>query len=189
MLNPEYLIYPHHHNTDDTPPPLPRERVNSTRPKVVTYSRDVFQKAIGFCNVDKVLAKMKQVAQPTLNINDLGRDPMRNLVEMATMSKQRRNKTPLQRIERFGDVVHFDIVYRSGTAISDYRYDLWFVDIRFKHIGQYPLKSLESDELLKYLCLFCRDMGGCYPDKMIGEREFKLIEGQVAADLEGINEY
>ena len=31
-------------------------------------------------------------------------------------------------------------------------------------------------------------MVGRYPNKMIGDRDFKLIGGQVAAVLEGINE-
>ena len=57
-----------------------------------------------------------------------------------------------------------------------------------KNIEQYQLNSLASDELLKALCLFCRDMGGRCPDKMIGYREFKLAGGQVSAALEGINE-
>ena len=134
MLNPESLLSLHHHNTDDTPPPLHRDRVSSTRKKFVTNSSDLFQKAIGFCNVDKVLAKIKQVAQPTLKINDLGQYSMRDLGEMATMPKQLRNITPLQRPEQFGDVVHFDIFYGSGTAISGYRYALWFLDRRSKHI-------------------------------------------------------
>ena len=45
--------------SDETPPPLPRDRFISTRPKAVTYSSDKFQKSIGFCNFDKVLAKIK----------------------------------------------------------------------------------------------------------------------------------
>ena len=76
----------------------------------------------------------------------------------------------------------------SGEAIGGYRYALWFVDRLSKHIEKYPLKSLSSDDLLKYLRLFCRDMGGRYPNKMIVDRKFKLIGGQVAATLEGINE-
>ena len=51
---------------------------------------------------------MKQVYQPTL------KDPG----DMTTMPKQRHNTTTLQRPERFGYVVHFDIVYGSGTAIG-----------------------------------------------------------------------
>ena len=175
--------------TYDNPSPCPCDRFISARPKVVTYSRDVFQKVIGFWNVDKVLAKMKQFSQPTLKINDLGRDPMRDTGEMATISKQFRNTTPLQRPERFGDVFHFDIVYGSRTAIGGYRYALWFVDRRSKHIEQYPLKSLAYDELLKYLHIFRRYMVGRYPDKIIGDRDFKIIGVQVAKALEGINEY
>ena len=91
-------------------------------------------------------------------------------------------------IKSHGCFVHFDIVYGSGTANDGYRCNLWFVDRRSKHIEKYLLKSLASDELLKYLRLFQRDMGGRFPDKMIGERNFKLIGGQVSAALEGINE-
>ena len=61
------------------------------------------------------------------------------------------------------------------------------MDRRSKHIDKYPLKSLASDELIKSLRLFHWDMGGRYPDKMIGDRNFKLIGDQVAAALEGIN--
>ena len=187
MLNPKSPLSPQHHVTYDTPPPLPCDCFSSTRPKVVTYYRDVFQKAIGFRNVDKVLAKMKQVSQPTLKINYLVRDPMWDPGEMATMPKQRRNTTLLQRPDLFGDVVQFDIVYGSRTAIGGYRYALWFVDRQSKHIYQYHLTYLASDELLKALRLFRRDMGGCYPDKMIVDRDFNLVGGQVATDLEGIN--
>ena len=67
---------------------------------------------------------MKQVAQPTLKINNLSQCPMQNPGEIATMKKQCRNKTPLHRPERFGDVVQFDIFYGSGTAIGGYRYTL-----------------------------------------------------------------
>ena len=102
---------------------------------------------------------------------------MRDPGEMTAMPKQRRNTTPLQRPERFGDVVYFDIVYGSVTDIGGYRYALWFADRQSKHIEQYPLYSLASDELIKALHLFRNDVGGRYPDKMIGDRDFKLIGG------------
>ena len=79
-------------------------------------------------------------------------------------------------------------MYGSGTAIGGNCYDLWFVDRRYKNIEQYPLNSLASYDILKALRLFFRDMGGRYPDKMIWDRDFKLIRGQVSAALENINE-
>ena len=97
------------------------------------------------------------------------------------MTKQHHNTTPPQRPERFGEVVHFDIDYGSGTAIGGYHYALWFVDIFSKHIDKYPLKSLASNELLKALHIFRNCMGGRYPDKIIGDRDFKLIGVQVSA--------
>ena len=131
----------------------------------------------------KYSQKMKQVTRPTFKINDLGRYPMQDPGEMATMLKQHRYTTPLQQPELFGDVVHFDIVYGSGTAIGGYRYALWFVDRQSKHINQYPLKSLASDDLLEALRLFRRDMGVRYPNDMMGGRDFNLIGGQVSAAL------
>ena len=62
---------------------------------------------------------------------------------------------------------------------------MWFMDRRSKHIKQYPFKSLAYDDLFKALCIFRRDIDGRYPDKMIGDHDFKLIAGQVAAALEG----
>ena len=79
-------------------------------------------------------------------------------------------------------------MYGYGTAIGGYRYDLWFVDRQYKNIEQYPLKSLTSYDILKAPPLFFRDMGGRYPDKMIGDHAFKLIGVQVSAALESINE-
>ena len=79
-------------------------------------------------------------------------------------------------------------MYGYGTDIGGYRYDLWFVDRRSKNIEQYPLKSLTSYDILKALRLFFRDMGGRYPAKMIGDRDFKLIGCQVSAALESIDE-
>ena len=113
---------------------------------------------------------------------------MRDPVKMATMPLKSCNTTPLQWSERFGDVIKFDIVYGSGTAIGVYCYSMWFVDRQYKHIEQYPLKYMASDELLKALCLFRRDMVGRFSDKIIGDRNFRLIGGQVDAAIEGVNE-
>ena len=62
------------------------------------------------------------------------------------------------------------------------------MDRRAKHIEKYTLEYLASDDLLKSLRLIYRDIGGQHPNKMIVDRYFKLIGGQVVADLKGINE-
>ena len=113
---------------------------------------------------------------------------MRDPGEMATMQEKRHTTKLLQQPQIFGDVVHFGIVYGSGTYIVGERYALWFVDRRYKHTKKYPLNCLASYDLLKALRLLCRDMGGRYLDKMMGDRDFKVIGGQVATDLQGINE-
>eukprot|EP00957_Ditylum_brightwellii_P137557 10486707-Ditylum_brightwellii.AAC.1 len=63
---------------------------------------------------------MKEVAQDTINIHDLGQDPVRDPGKMVTIPKALQNTTPLQKPAHFGDVFHFDIVYGTGTAIGGY---------------------------------------------------------------------
>eukprot|EP00957_Ditylum_brightwellii_P016299 1225853-Ditylum_brightwellii.AAC.1 len=106
---------------------------------------------------------------------------------MATLPKSKRNTDPITKPEKFGDVVHFDIVYSSGTAIGGYRYALWLVDRATQYVFEYPLKTLQEDELLKAIRLFQQDCGGQLPSRMIADRDFKLIGGKMADFLEGIN--
>eukprot|EP00957_Ditylum_brightwellii_P062604 4751607-Ditylum_brightwellii.AAC.1 len=61
---------------------------------------------------------MNETTQQTLTINDLGRDPIRDPGEMATMPKKNGNTTPISKPSTFGEVAHFDIVYGPGTAIG-----------------------------------------------------------------------
>eukprot|EP00957_Ditylum_brightwellii_P192620 14665419-Ditylum_brightwellii.AAC.2 len=69
-------------------PILPQDQVSTTRLKVVTYSTEILQKTINFCNIEAIIGKIKQVAQPTIKIKDLGLDPVQDPGEMATIPKQ-----------------------------------------------------------------------------------------------------
>eukprot|EP00957_Ditylum_brightwellii_P174642 13298036-Ditylum_brightwellii.AAC.1 len=62
----------------NNPTVSPADRISSTRPKHVKYSSEIFQKAVGFRNINKVLAKMNLVSQNTLQVHDLGKDPVRD---------------------------------------------------------------------------------------------------------------
>eukprot|EP00957_Ditylum_brightwellii_P029789 2253212-Ditylum_brightwellii.AAC.1 len=94
----------------------------------MSYSIETFQKAVGFRNVKLVLKHMQTVAQPTLCITDIGKDPVRNPGEMATLPKSDCNTSPIPCPKHFGDIFHYNIVYGAGTAIGGYRYTLWLVD-------------------------------------------------------------
>eukprot|EP00957_Ditylum_brightwellii_P197012 15009238-Ditylum_brightwellii.AAC.1 len=103
---------------------------------------------------------------------------------MDTMQKSNQNTNPIAKPSTFGEVVHLDIVYRSGTAIGGYRYALWLVDRATQFVFQYPLKSLKEEELICAIHLFCRDCGGKLPARMIADQDFKLIGGKMAEFLE-----
>eukprot|EP00957_Ditylum_brightwellii_P010722 812645-Ditylum_brightwellii.AAC.1 len=77
---------------------------------------------------------MKNVAQGTLQIHDLGRDPVQDPGEMATLPKAMRSTPPLKKPARFGEVFHFDIVYGTGMAIGGYRCVLWLVDCTSRYV-------------------------------------------------------
>ena len=52
------------------------DKVSSTRPNTMSYSSEIFQKAVGFRNIQQTLEKLTTVSNNTLHINDLGRDPV-----------------------------------------------------------------------------------------------------------------
>mmetsp|Transcript_21148 Transcript_21148/g.26890 ORF Transcript_21148/g.26890 Transcript_21148/m.26890 type:complete len:438 (+) Transcript_21148:1038-2351(+) len=182
---------PQHPRTDSQPtnkPALsPADCVSSTRPVTMSYTTEIFQKAVGFRNIHPLLKHMTRVSQNTLHVKDLGTYMVRDPGELATLPKSKRNTNPITKPEKFGDVVHFDIVYGLGTAIGGYRYALWLVDRATRYVFEYPLKTLQEDELLKAIQLFRRDCGGRLPSRMIADRDFKLIRGKMAEFLEGIN--
>ena len=81
---------------------------------------------MGFHNIRNIIAS-KHLAQPNISFPNLGRDPVRDHGEVATLPKRRRNKTPRDPPALFGDVFHYDIVYGASTAIGGYRYALFLL--------------------------------------------------------------
>eukprot|EP00957_Ditylum_brightwellii_P068902 5230122-Ditylum_brightwellii.AAC.1 len=107
--------------------------------------------------------------------------------EVATMPKTKRNTKALTKPDQFGNTVHFDIVYSAGTAIGGYQYALWLVDCATRYVFEYPLKSLQENELQKAIRLFRRDCGSWLPTRIIANRDFNLIGGKMAEFMEGVN--
>eukprot|EP00957_Ditylum_brightwellii_P148224 11286050-Ditylum_brightwellii.AAC.2 len=100
-----------HQPLHPTSPPLaatnpiipPSDRVSSTQPKLMTYSSEVFRKAVGFRNIQSILQQLTSVSQNTLHVNNLGRDPVRDQGEMATMPKSNRNTNLIAKPSTFGE--------------------------------------------------------------------------------------
>eukprot|EP00957_Ditylum_brightwellii_P140591 10710722-Ditylum_brightwellii.AAC.1 len=105
---------------------------------------------------------------------------------MATLPKSDRNTSPIPRPKHFGNIFHYNIVYGTGTAIGGYCYTLWLVDRKTRLILEYPLKSLQEEEILHAVKLFVRDIGGSLSRKMIADHDFKLIGGTIHDYLTGV---
>eukprot|EP00957_Ditylum_brightwellii_P201231 15324685-Ditylum_brightwellii.AAC.1 len=154
---------------------------------MVSYSFKSFQKSIGFHNVETILAHMKEVTQPTLQITNTGHDPVCNHGKIATLPKVNCNTSLLPCTSSFKATFHFDIVYGASTAIEGYRYCFWLVDRANGLILEYPLKSLNEEEILHAMKVFICNVGGPLPSKMIADCDFKLIGGTVHEFLAGVH--
>eukprot|EP00957_Ditylum_brightwellii_P201565 15326244-Ditylum_brightwellii.AAC.1 len=119
VLHPPPHHLPHCNSPTSSHPPIPpTESISSTCPNIMSYSIEIFQKAVGFCNMELVLKHMQTVAQPTLCITDTGKDPVRDPGEMATLPKSNRNTSPIPCPKHFGNIFHYNIVYSASTAIG-----------------------------------------------------------------------
>ena len=122
---------------------------------------------------------MPSVAKPTLTVSDLGRDPVRDPGEFATMPRHPRNTNPLPH-HGFGPVFHYDIGHGCGTALGGVKYVLIIVSRNGRFVLAYPLTSLSDSDILLAIQHFVRDIGGRKPRRMIADRDFKLIGDRVA---------
>lgn len=157
-----------------------KDRVSSTVPALVTMSSEMLQKCTGFRNITKITKLIKQHAAPTIDIQDLGRDPFLSRGEVATLPKSRRNTSPIPRPDTYGSIIHYDIGYGSGMSIGGYTHVLFLVDRATRKKFIYCLKSLHSSHILPAMSEFIKDLG-CYPSKMLADRDFKIIGDQVKA--------
>ena len=168
---------------EDTVPLIrPADRPSSTEPQMKSFTVDLFQKCVGFQNIRTILDS-KHLAQPNISFPNLGRDPVRDFGEVATLPKRRRNKTTSAPPALFGDVFHYDIVYGANTAIGGYRYALFLVDVKTRHLFEYPLRDISGSSLKHAMSAFTKDIGG-KPRRMLADRDFRLIGGAVADFLE-----
>lgn len=160
------------------PPLRPIDKVNSTIPQSITFTSEHLQKCTGFRNISSILPQIKTVAADTVTFSDLGRDPLKQRGEVATMPKKRRNTKPVPRPAAFGDVFHFDIGYSAGTAIGGIRYALFFVDRKNRQKYIYPLKDLDENSILEQVKFFIRDIGR-FPRYLLADRDQKLLGGAI----------
>lgn len=78
-------------------PKLPvYDRVSSTEPKRKTMTHKFSQHCIGFCKTNQVIKDIQQLANDSIKVTDIGRDPiLLSCGETATLPKKRMNKEPV----------------------------------------------------------------------------------------------
>jgi hypothetical protein len=123
---------------------------------------------------------IKQHAAPTIEIQDLGRDPFLSRGEVATLPKSRRNTSPIPRPDVFGSIIHYDIGYGAGMSIGGNTHVLFLVDRATRKKFIYGLKSLHASSIQAAMQDFIKDLG-CYPAKMLADRDFKIIGDNIKA--------
>jgi hypothetical protein len=117
---------------------------------------------------------IKDHAAPTIEIQDLGRDPFSQEVKLPHFQNRRRNTSPIPRPDTYGSIIHYDIGFGSGMSIGGYTHALFLVDRATRKKFLYGLKSLHFEDIRKAMTEFIKDLG-CYPSKMLADRDFKLI--------------
>ena len=157
------------------------DRVSSTEPAIKLVTTEFLQKSLGFRNIEKVLKNIKTLTKDSILVRDTGRDPIASRGETATLPKKNRNKIPVPRPARFGDVIHYDIGYGNGRAIGGIHYVLFLVDRKSRQKFCFGLKDLSPACINRQLKKFIRKLGR-YPGEMIADRDFKLI-GTAVDDL------
>jgi len=152
----------------------PKDRVPSSTPALVSMTSEMLQKCTGFRNINKIIKLIKQHAAPTIDVQDIGRDPFLSRGEVATLPKSRRNTSPVPSPDTYGSVIHYDIGFGSGMSIGGYTHVLFLVDRTTRKKFIYGLKSLHSTHICSAMSEFIKDLG-CYPAKMLADRDFKII--------------
>ena len=111
------------------PPTIrPIDTANASLPATMSKNWDLMQKSVGHMNMSLVLKHLKTVALDTILVPNLGRSPITDRGEIATLPKRRQNTKQRPRPENIGDTIHYDIAHGTGSAIGGVRYVLVLID-------------------------------------------------------------
>jgi len=156
LMGHSHLITKSHNPESNNPPLRTVDKALAQSNKTTSYTMDQMRKMFGFRNIQSILNELKQTTQ-NLHISTTDSEPIIDLGEVSTINKPKRNTTPLNLPEQFGDLIHMDILFGSGTSIGGYRYALFLVDRATRQKFVYPMRSLKND-LLSTIKTFCSDI-------------------------------
>ena len=147
------------HNTENIPPILPQDRINSSVPKHITLSKDFIIQATGFHKSDFLLKHFNTISEKTVTISQVDKNPEIDEGEVATLHSRRKNKTLSETTHlKQGEVFNMDIVYGPTVAIAGIKYALILIDRKTKRKFIYGIKNLR-ESIQNALRQFITDIG------------------------------
>ena len=120
-----------------------------------------------------MIKELKQTSLPNYSISSIDTEPILDIGSTATIDRSKRNTTPINLPEKFGDIVHMDILYGAKTAHGGVKYALYIVDRATRYKAIYPLTNLSTD-ILQQIKNFCNDFGQT-PRQFISDCDHKLF--------------
>ena len=165
-------------NSRPTPRIPPEDRVSSTKPNHKIVTTEYFQKCFDFRNINPILKNLEAQSKNTVTVQDTSKHPILSRSETATLSKYRTNSQSIPKPPKYGQVWHYDIVYGNRRAISSIYYILFFIDRKSRQKKILGLKDLKKETLQRAIKTFVRKVG-FYPDKLIADRDFKIIGSHI----------
>ena len=161
----------------ELPPTLPQDRVNSSEPKHVSFSKDFIIQATGFHKSDFLLKHFHTISDQSVSIQATDRNPDLDEGETATLKSKRKSNTLSDTSKlKIGERYNMDIVYGPTVGIGGIKYALLLIDRKSKRKFIYGLKNLKQS-ILNALRQFLVDTGS--PPKVIRtDFDHRLIGGQ-----------
>ena len=144
---------------------------------------NILEKCVGFANMKKVLSKMNIVTANTVTVPQLGKNPQLDRGAAANLRKGNRNRKSKTKATGVGHTIHYDIGHGTGTSIGGVKYVLVLLDKSTKHLYEYGLRTVKEESILRAIKLFINELG-VIPERMVADRDFKLISGKVADFLQ-----
>jgi len=132
---------------------------------------ELLQKCTGHSNIHHLIEDILYQSQPTIKLSHSGTNPILSRGDTATLQKKKRNTSPIPKPNAFGNICHYNIVYRDGRAIGGINYALLIVCQKTSYISIHYLKDLEPASIrlsmLDFLLTIRR-----HPTQMIAGRDF-----------------
>jgi hypothetical protein len=160
------------------------DKVSSSLPKHITMNEDHLRSCVGFRRVESIKKNLKNLYQPTISLDNTPADAILDPGFFASVRKKDRNTTPVARPDRFGDVIHLDIVFGPEISVGNIHYGLLCIDRYSRMSYMYPLQNLTGD-IQKQLEYFFSHIG-MIPKRIITDFDLKLVGGKTREYLNNL---